>query len=49
MQELLALREPVYALADLTVDASDGTPATVARRVEAGLRERGLRGERSAT
>jgi shikimate kinase len=49
MQELLALREPAYALADLTVDASDGAPATVARRVEAGLRERGLRGERSAT
>jgi shikimate kinase len=49
MQELLALREPAYALADLTVDASDGAPATVARQVEAGLRERGLRGERSAT
>jgi shikimate kinase len=49
MQELLALREPAYALADLTVEASDGVPATVARRVEAGLRERGVRGGRSDT
>ncbi len=49
MQELLALREPAYALADLTVGASDGAPATVARRVEAGLRERGFLGGRSDT
>jgi shikimate kinase len=49
MQELLALREPAYALADLTVEASDGPPATVARRVQVGLRERGLRGGRSDT
>jgi shikimate kinase len=49
MRELFALREPAYALADLTVEASDGAPATVARRVEAGLRERGVRGGRSDT
>jgi shikimate kinase len=49
MQELLAQREPAYALADLTVEASEGAAATVARRVEAGLRERGVRGGRSDT
>ena len=49
MRELLALREPAYALADLTVEASDGTPATVARRVQEGLRDRDLRGGRSDT
>jgi shikimate kinase len=49
MQELLALREPAYALADLAVEASDGAPATVARRVQAGLQEQGLLGGRSDT
>jgi shikimate kinase len=49
MRELLALREPAYALADLTVEASVGAPATVARRVQEGLRDRGLRGGRSDT
>ncbi len=49
MEELLALREPAYALADLTVAASDGAPATVARRVEAGLRKRGIFGGQSST
>jgi shikimate kinase len=49
MKELLALREPAYALADLTVAASDGAPVTVARRVEADLRKRGLFGGRSGT
>ncbi len=49
MRELLALREPAYALADLTVEASDGVPAAVARRVQEGLQERGLRGGRSDT
>jgi shikimate kinase len=49
MQGLLAMRELAYALADLTVAASDGAPATVARRVQAGLRERGLLGGRSGT
>jgi shikimate kinase len=45
----LALREPAYALADLAVEASDGAPATVARRVQAGLQEQGLLGGRSDT
>jgi len=49
MRELLALREPAYVLADLTVDASDGVPATVARLVRAGLRQRGIFGGRSDT
>jgi shikimate kinase len=49
MRELFAVREPAYALADLSVEASDGAPATVARRVQAGLRERGFRGGRSDT
>jgi shikimate kinase len=47
MRELLALREPAYALADLTVEASDAVPSAVARRVREGLRDRGLRGGRS--
>ena len=33
MQALLAEREPFYRLADLTVDASRGTPAEVASRI----------------
>ena len=33
MQALLAQREPSYRLADITVDASEGTPAEVAKRV----------------
>jgi shikimate kinase len=49
MRELLAQRELAYALADLTVEASDGTPATVARRVQEGLRDRDWRGGRSDT
>ncbi len=49
MRELLALREPAYALADLEVEASDGSPATVARRVHTGLQEQGLLGGRSDT
>jgi len=48
MAELFAQREPAYALADLEVQAAD-EPATVARRIVAGLRERGLLGGRSDT
>jgi shikimate kinase len=48
MQELLSQREPAYALADLEVEAEDD-PATVARRIVAGLREFGFLGGRSDT
>ena len=45
MQALLAEREPSYRLADLTVDASRGTPVEVAHRI-AGLIERRIVGDR---
>jgi shikimate kinase len=48
MEELLAEREPAYALADLEVEAEDD-PVTVARLVAAGLRERGFLGGHSDT
>jgi shikimate kinase len=44
MRALLAEREPSYRLADLTVDASAGTPQEVADRIAGLIRERS-RGE----
>ena len=46
MQALLAEREPSYRMADVTVDASSGTPREVADRIF-GLLEERLRGARS--
>ena len=42
MRALLTEREPSYQLADVVVEASDGTPDAVADRVLAGLRARGF-------
>jgi shikimate kinase len=45
MRALLAEREPIYRLADITVDASPGTPSEVAERI-ADLIERRTAGDR---
>jgi shikimate kinase/3-dehydroquinate synthase len=49
MQELFDRREPCYALADVAVDASAGSPAEVAHRIADVLRGRGIgKGNRTA-
>lgn len=37
LEELMALRHPVYAEADITVDSQDGPPEATLERVIAGL------------
>ena len=48
MRQLLTEREPSYQLADVVVEASEGTAESVARRVMERLVARGIEGSQSA-
>ena len=48
MRSLLTEREPSYQLADVVVEASEGTAESVARRVVERLAARGIEGSESA-
>jgi shikimate kinase len=42
LEKLLAIREPVYALADITLECADESHQSAVDRIVAALRERGL-------